>query len=78
MTFAARLIVKDKPRQAAIGPRPVANAETASVIMRIFKRLDPSLHQSITFNNGSEFAQHGWLYEAIDITTCFGNAYASW
>ena len=65
VTFAARLTGKGA-------------AETASVIMSIFRRLDPSLRQSITFDNGTEFARHTWLREALDMTTYFCDAYASW
>jgi len=53
-------------------------AETASVIMSIFKRLDPQLRQSVTFDNDTCFARHGWLREAFDMTTWFCDAYASW
>ncbi|MEM7523041.1 MAG: IS30 family transposase [Pseudomonadota bacterium] len=65
MTFAARLTGKGA-------------AETASVIMSIFKRLDPGLRQLITFDNGGEFARRGWLREALDLITYFYDAYASW
>ena len=53
-------------------------AETAGVIMNIFKRLDPDLRQSITFDNDTAFARHGWLREALDMATYFCDAYASW
>ena len=53
-------------------------AETASVIMAIFCRLDPALRRTITFDNDTCFARHGWLREALDMTTWFCDAYASW
>lgn len=53
-------------------------AETASVVMNIFRRLDPGLRQSITFDNDTAFARHGWLREALDMATYFCDAYASW
>ena len=53
-------------------------AETASVIMNIFKRLDPKLRQSVTFDNDTAFARHGWLREALSMATYFCDAYASW
>ena len=53
-------------------------AETASVIMNIFRRLDPGLRQSITFDNDTAFARHGWLREALSMATYFCDAYASW
>ncbi|MFK7945395.1 MAG: IS30 family transposase [Paracoccaceae bacterium] len=53
-------------------------AETAAVIIGIFKRLDPDLRKSITFDNDAAFARHTWLREALDMATYFCNAYASW
>ncbi len=53
-------------------------AETASVIMAIFRRLDPVLRQSITFDNDTAFARHTLLREALDMATWFCDAYASW
>lgn len=53
-------------------------AETASVIMAIFKRFDPDLRKSMTFDNGGEFARHGWLRDALNMATYFCDAYASW
>jgi IS30 family transposase len=53
-------------------------AETASVIMNIFKRLDPQLRQSVTFDNDTAFARHVWLREAMSMATYFCDAYASW
>lgn len=53
-------------------------AETASVIMSILRRFDPAMRQSITFDNDTCFARHGWLREALEMTTWFCDAYASW
>ncbi len=53
-------------------------AETASVIMAIFRRLDPRLRQSITFDNDTAFARHTLLREALGMATWFCDAYASW
>ncbi len=53
-------------------------AETASVIMAILRRLDPRLRQSITFDNDTAFARHTLLREALEMTTWFCDAYASW
>jgi IS30 family transposase len=53
-------------------------AETASVIMAIFKRLDPDLRRSITFDNGGEFARHTLVRDALNMATYFCDAYASW
>ena len=53
-------------------------AETASVIMSILRRFDPQIRQSITFDNDTCFARHGWLRETLRMTTWFCDAYASW
>jgi IS30 family transposase len=53
-------------------------AETASVIMSIFRCLDPQIRQSVTFDNDTCFARHGWLREALEMATYFCDAYASW
>jgi transposase, IS30 family len=53
-------------------------AETAATLMAIFKRLAPELKNSITFDNGSEFARHGLLASVSGMTTWFCDAYASW
>jgi len=53
-------------------------AETAGAIMAIFKRLDPILRQSITFDNDTCFARHTVLRDTLSMTTWFCDAYASW
>ena len=53
-------------------------AKTASVIMNIFRCLDPQLRQSVTFDNDTAFARHGWLREPLNMATYFCGAYASW
>lgn len=52
--------------------------ETARVIMDIFRQLDPRLRRSITFDNGTEFARHTLIREALKMATWFCDAYASW
>ena len=53
-------------------------AETVSTIMAIFRRLDPGLRRSITFDNDTCFARHALLRDMLDMTTWFCDAYASW
>ena len=53
-------------------------AETASVIMAIFRKLDPKIRQSVTFDNDTCFARHSWLREGLNMATWFCDAYASW
>jgi IS30 family transposase len=51
-------------------------AETVAVLMAVFRRLDPRLRSSITFDTA--FARHGLRASACAMTTWFGDAYASW
>src|ERR687898_219299 len=53
-------------------------AETVAVMMAVFRRLDPRLRASITFDNDTAFARHGLLASACAMTTWFCDAYASW
>ncbi len=53
-------------------------AETVAIMMAIFKRLDPSLRASITFDNDTAFARHSLLKSVCAMTTWFCDAYASW
>ncbi len=53
-------------------------AETVAVMMNIFKRLAPELTNSITFDNGAEFARHSLLASVTGMTTWFCDAYSSW
>src|SRR3954464_10496142 len=53
-------------------------AETVAVLMAVFRRLDPRLRASITFDNDTAFARHGLLASACAMTTWFRDAYASW
>ena len=53
-------------------------AETISVMLAVFARLDPALRKSITFDNDTAFAQHALLRTMRAMTTWFCDAYASW
>ena len=52
--------------------------ETIARIQAVFKRLVPQMRGSITFDNGTEFAQHALLRGLLSATTYFCDAYASW
>ncbi len=41
-------------------------------------QIGPGIRKSITFDNGGEFARHGLIRDAFNMTTCFCDAYASW
>lgn len=53
-------------------------AETVTAIADILTRLDPSMRRSVTFDNGTEFARHSLLKDALGLATYFCDAYASW
>ena len=65
MTLAARLTGKTA-------------AETISVMLAVFGRINPALRKSITFDNDTAFAQHALLRAMRDMATWFCDAYASW
>jgi IS30 family transposase len=53
-------------------------AETISVMLAVFARIEPALRKSITFDNDTAFAQHAQLRTMRAMTTWFCDAYASW
>jgi IS30 family transposase len=53
-------------------------AETIAVMMSVFRRLDPAVRKSVTFDNDTTFAHHDLLRSMFDMTTWFCDAYASW
>jgi IS30 family transposase len=53
-------------------------AETISVMLAVFGRIDPALRKSVTFDNDTAFAKHALLRSMRNMTTWFCDAYASW
>jgi IS30 family transposase len=53
-------------------------AETISVMLAVFERINSALRKSITFDNDTAFAQHALLRATSDMATWFCDAYASW
>src|SRR5438128_7875246 len=53
-------------------------AETVAVLMAVFRRLDPRLRASVTFDNDTAFARHGLLASARAMATWVCDAYPSW
>ena len=66
----SRLLIAAKPQSKAA--KPIATA-----IARLLEPLPPQLRQSITFDNGTEFAHHHALHQ-IGIATYFCDPYAPW
>jgi IS30 family transposase len=52
--------------------------ETVAAMMATFRRLDPRMRGSITFDNDTCFARHRLLRGMLSATTYFCDAYASW
>jgi IS30 family transposase len=53
-------------------------AETISVMLAAFARIEPALRKSITFDNDTAFAQRTLLRTMRAVTTWFCDVYASW
>ena len=53
-------------------------AETISVMLAVFGRINPALRKSVTFDNDTAFAKHALLRSMRNMTTWFCDAYASW
>jgi IS30 family transposase len=52
--------------------------ETIAMMMTVFRRRDPSMRGSVTFDNDTCFARHMLLRGLLSTTTYFCDAYASW
>jgi len=74
------LVLKERKTRLVLAARLVGKsaAETVAVMMAVFRRLDPRLRASITFDNDTAFARHGLLASACAMATWFCDAYASW
>lgn len=66
----SRLLIAFKPQSKAAEP-------IAAIIARLLMPLPVELRQSITFDNGTEFARHYELHR-FDIATFFCDPYAPW
>src|SRR4051794_36204910 len=74
------LVLKERKTRFVLAARLAGKsaAETVAVLMAVFRRLDPRLRSSITFDNDTAFARHGLLASACAMTTWSCDAYASW
>jgi transposase, IS30 family len=74
------LVLKERKSRLVLAARLAGKsaAETVAVMMAVFRRLDPRLRASITFDNDTAFARHGLLASACAMATWFCDAYASW
>lgn len=67
---SSRLLIAAKPQSKAAQP-------IAAIIAKLLEPLPARLRQSITFDNGTEFARHYELHR-FDIATFFCDPYAPW
>jgi len=74
------LVLKERKTRFVLAARLAGKSagETVAVMMAVFRRLDPRLRASITFDNDTAFARHGLLASACAMATWFCDAYASW
>jgi len=74
------LVLKERKSRYVIATKLSGKtaAETAGAIIDIFRRLNPEIRKSITFDNGGEFAKHKLIKKACKVSTWFCDAYASW
>ena len=74
------LVLKERKTRFVLAARLTGKsaAETVAVMMAIFRRLDPRLRASITFDNDGAFARHALLRRMGAMATWFCDAYASW
>jgi transposase, IS30 family len=74
------LVLKERKTRFVLAARLAGKpaAETVAVMMAVFRRLDPRLRASVTFDDDTAFARHGLLASACAMTTWFCDAYASW
>jgi transposase, IS30 family len=74
------LVLKERKTRFVLAARLAGKsaAETVAIMMAVFRRLDPRLRSSVTFDNDTAFARHGLLASACSMATWFCDAYASW
>src|SRR3712207_522961 len=74
------LVLKERKTRFVLAARLAGKsaAETVAVMMAVFRRLDPRLRASVTFDNDTAFARHSLLASACAMATWFCDAYASW
>lgn len=75
----AVLALHDRTSRLLVGQRPASKsaAPIAASIKSLLGCLPPPLRQTITFDNGTEFARHTILHQ-IDVQTFFCDTYSPW
>jgi transposase, IS30 family len=70
------LVLKERKTRFVLAARLAG--KSAAETVAVFRRLDPRLRASVTFDNDTAFARHGLLASACAMATWFCDAYASW
>src|SRR3712207_3011688 len=67
------LVLKERKTRFVLAARLAGKlaAETVAIMMAVFRRLDPRLRASGTFDNDTAFARHGLLASACTMATWF-------
>jgi transposase, IS30 family len=75
----AILTVHERKSRLLLAARPPNKAayRVAKQLIRLFETMPPLLRQTITFDNGTEFARHRMLHQ-LAIQTFFCDPYAPW
>ena len=63
------LVLKERKTRFVLAAKLAGKSavETVAIMMAVFRRLDPRLRASITFDNDTAFARHGLLASACAI-----------
>jgi len=74
------LVLHERKSRVPLAARLIGKtaAETISLMLAVFGRINPIPRKSITFDNDTAFAQHVLLRTMRDMATWFCDAYASW
>jgi IS30 family transposase len=76
----AVLVSQERKSRAVLSAKQPGKAAvlTAERLLAWFESIDPQLRRTITFDNGTEFAQHLLLVEQLDIQTFFCDPHSPW
>ena len=76
----AILVSHERKSRAVLSAKQPGKAAlpAAARLLAWFTAIDPQLRKSITFDNGTEFAQHLLLVDQLDIQTFFCDPHSPW
>ena len=76
----AILVSQERKSRAVLSAKQPGKAalHAAHRLLAWFTAIDPQLRKSITFDNGTEFAQHLLLVDQLDIQTFFCDPHSPW